>query len=491
MTSPTPDASPKKTIKGGKTDAPEKDAIELLKADHREVETLFGQFAETKGRSQRRKLIEKIAAALTAHTLIEEEIFYPACREKGVEDHDLDEAQVEHDTLKVLIADLLRGTQDQDYYEAKVTVLSEYVKHHVGEEESPSDGLFARAKSAGLDMGALGKKLQTRKDELMADEPQLLARPPQIRSLTLSQSHQEYNDMARYPNDRHRDDEGRYGGDRSPGREYQDYDNERHGSSLQRGSRAEFYRGDYDEDFGPNRGTWGESYYDRSPEGYRDDRYAGARRDFYGENARSGSGRPGTRRIEQSASGGRYRLDYDQDDNHDDHPGGGGRHLDHNGVGRHLDHNGVGRHLDHNGGGRHLDHNGGGRHLDHPGTGRYSGSGGEDREYYQGTRYGTSYGGGRYPNQGEDDRPFDQGERYYSGQGHGPTRGGAYGGQSAYGSGSDYENGDSEGRGASIERGRPGSGTGDYRRRSGGGSGQSQYGRGRYEGSGPGYRGNR
>ena len=488
MTSPTPDAPPKKTTEktneGGKNDA-----IELLKADHREVEKLFSQFEENKGRRHRKKLIGKIAAALTAHTMIEEDIFYPACRAKGVEHDDLDEAQVEHDTVKLLVADLIKSDQGHDYYDAKVTVLREYVKHHVGEEENPSDGIFARAKSAGLDMAELGRKLQKRKDELMSDEQSLIARPPQIRSLNLSQLNQEYGDMSRYPTDRYRDEESRNGGYRSAGKDYRgvDYDDESRGSSISRGSRGEFYRGDYDEDFGPNRGTYGQSDYDRSAEGYRDDDRGSAYRG--GENARGGYENPGTRRIEQSGSGGRYRLDYDQDDDYRSQSGTG-RHLGPSGEGRYLGQSGEGRYLGQGGEGRHLNHPGEGRHLDHPGEGRYLGQGSEDREYYQGTRYGSSYDGGRHQNQGEDGN-HDRGERYYSGQGHGTTRGGEFGGQSAYGSGSDYEDGGYEGRGASLERGRPGYGTGDYRRRNNGGSGQSQYGRNRFEGSGSGYRGNR
>lgn len=311
------------------TPAPEKtqDAIDLLKADHRDVDQLFSQYRQAKGRSQRRKLVEKIAAALTAHTILEEEIFYPACSEKGVDEADLDEAQVEHDTLKLLIADLLTGAPHHDYYDAKVTVLSEYVKHHVGEEEHPSDGIFARAKSAGLDMAALGAELQARKEELTSNEARLLARPPEIRSLDLSPLSRDYGDRARYPIDR--------------------------------------YRGDYDEDYGPNRGAYGRSDYDRPARGYPDD-------------WRAGPGRSGYRRIEQSASGGRYRLEY-------------GRGED--------------------------DRN-------RPSAGRYLGPGGEDREYYQGTRYGSDYGGGRYRTEDENESYWnrereDDRERYRSGQGRG------------------------------------------------------------------------
>src|SRR6185295_19636682 len=98
---------------------------------------------------------------------LEEEIFYPACREKKIEDELLDEAQVEHDGAKIIIAELIAGSPGDEYYDAKVTVLSEYIKHHVGEEEKPSDGIFAKARKAGVDMKALGSRLQARKAELL------------------------------------------------------------------------------------------------------------------------------------------------------------------------------------------------------------------------------------------------------------------------------------------------------------------------------------
>lgn len=161
-------------------------AIELLKADHREVDQLFEKFKSAKGRSQRKMLIEKIAIALNAHTMLEEEIFYPACSEHGIEEDDLDEAQVEHDTLKLLVRELVNGHLDDDYYDAKVTVLSEYVKHHVEEEEEPEKGIFARAEKAGLDLVELGHEIKERKEELMEDEERLLARPPRIRSLHIA-----------------------------------------------------------------------------------------------------------------------------------------------------------------------------------------------------------------------------------------------------------------------------------------------------------------
>lgn len=327
------------------------DAIEFLKADHREGEQLFSQFQSAKGRQQRKKMIEKIAVALTAHAILEEEIFYAACREEGVEEDELDVAQVEHDAVKLLVSDLLKSSQDDDYYDAKVTVLGEYVKHHVGEEEKADDGIFARARKAGIDMAELGRKLRERKDELMADKQRLLGRPPRIRSLNLSQLNQDYGDMARYPSDRYREDESRYGGYRSMGSRYRgDYDDDYREPGMSRASRSDAYG--YDDDYGPTRGDYGQGGAGGGDHG----RFQGGS----GDERRPG----GHRGIERSAGGGRYRPYYDDD-------------------------------------------------YARPSAGRYLGPGGEDREYYHGTRYGSSYGGGRYRSEDEDDeRP---GRDRYSG----------------------------------------------------------------------------
>jgi len=104
---------------------------------------------------------------LKIHTMIEEEIFYPALDGK-IEQDTLDEAYVEHDGAKVLVNDLEAGSAGDDYYDAKVKVLSEEIKHHVREEEMPDQGMFAQARAAGVDLVALGAKLKSRKDELMS-----------------------------------------------------------------------------------------------------------------------------------------------------------------------------------------------------------------------------------------------------------------------------------------------------------------------------------
>ena len=133
------------------------DAIALLKADHRKVEDLFEQFEEASGSAAKRKLAEQICNELKVHATIEEEIFYPAIRGE-VEDDMMDEAYVEHDGAKVLINDILSSAPAEEYYDAKVKVLSEEIKHHVKEEEQ-SGGMFAQAKAAGVDLKALGDQM--------------------------------------------------------------------------------------------------------------------------------------------------------------------------------------------------------------------------------------------------------------------------------------------------------------------------------------------
>ena len=141
-------------------------AVTLLKKDHREVETMFDEYEQLEDEAEKLALFQQIALALKVHTQIEEEIFYPA--ERGeVEDDMLDEAQVEHDGAKKLIADIEATKPSDDYYDAKVKVLSEYIKHHVKEEEQPG-GLFAQAKKSGEDLESMGERLKARKDELMA-----------------------------------------------------------------------------------------------------------------------------------------------------------------------------------------------------------------------------------------------------------------------------------------------------------------------------------
>lgn len=141
------------------------DAIELLKNDHRKVERLFAEYESASRRAKKAKLARQICEELIIHTMIEEEIFYPACREY-LDDRPLDEAQVEHDTAKALINEILEGSPDEPFFDAKVKVLAEVIKHHIAEEEKRSEGIFAKAKAAGMEPNELLEELKERKEEL-------------------------------------------------------------------------------------------------------------------------------------------------------------------------------------------------------------------------------------------------------------------------------------------------------------------------------------
>lgn len=141
------------------------DAIALLKADHRKVEGLFEQFEKASGVSRKQALATQICNELKIHTTIEEEIFYPAFEGK-IEEDTLAEAWVEHDGAKVLVNDITAGSPEDDYYDAKVKVLSEEIKHHVKEEEMPSEGMFAQCRKTDVDLVALRDKMMARKQEL-------------------------------------------------------------------------------------------------------------------------------------------------------------------------------------------------------------------------------------------------------------------------------------------------------------------------------------
>jgi len=143
------------------------DAIALLKADHRKVEDLFEQYEKAAASSRKQSLAHEICTELKIHTSIEEEIFYPAFRGK-IEDDTLDEAYVEHDGAKVLINDIEAGSPEDDFYDAKVKVLSEEIKHHVHEEEMPSEGMFAQCRKTDVDLVALRDQMAARKEELLA-----------------------------------------------------------------------------------------------------------------------------------------------------------------------------------------------------------------------------------------------------------------------------------------------------------------------------------
>lgn len=145
-----------------------KNAIDLLKADHKKVKELFEQFEETDDRKVKTQIVKKALEELSIHATLEEELFYPAIRaEIGDDDEDMmDEADEEHHVAKVLIAELEEMKDSESHYDAKFTVLAENVRHHIKEEEGE---MFPKAKDTDIDFDALGEEMLSRKGELMRE----------------------------------------------------------------------------------------------------------------------------------------------------------------------------------------------------------------------------------------------------------------------------------------------------------------------------------
>ena len=154
---------PRRTRRTGRRDPL---AIAMLKKDHRAVEAWFDEYEQLEADADKLALFNQIALALKVHCQIEEEIFYPEDRGE-VEDDMLDEAYVEHAGAKNLIAEIEQMEPSEAFYDAKVKVLGEYIKHHVREEEQPG-GIFAQAKKGDTELDAMGERLNARKRELLA-----------------------------------------------------------------------------------------------------------------------------------------------------------------------------------------------------------------------------------------------------------------------------------------------------------------------------------
>jgi hemerythrin-like domain-containing protein len=143
-------------------------AIEMLKEDHDKVKKSFKEFEklDREDTATLEQLVRATCEELKIHTTLEEEIFYPAVRE-AIEDEDImNEAQVEHDTAKILIEQLETMGADDPNFHATFTVLGEYVRHHVKEEE---DEMFPQAKKTDLDFEELAEQMKVRKTELMGE----------------------------------------------------------------------------------------------------------------------------------------------------------------------------------------------------------------------------------------------------------------------------------------------------------------------------------
>lgn len=142
-----------------------KDAIALLKADHKAVSELFAEYEKARSSSRKKALIAEICSALSVHAQIEEEIFYPAVKAALKDKLLVPEATVEHASLKDLIAQIEAVEPDTEMVEARIKVLSEYVKHHVKEEQ---DEMFPKVRASTIDVVELGMRMSARKEDLLA-----------------------------------------------------------------------------------------------------------------------------------------------------------------------------------------------------------------------------------------------------------------------------------------------------------------------------------
>jgi len=248
------------------TSQPAEDAVALLKADHRAVEQLFQQ-AESAAPRDKERLIARICKALTIHAILEEKLFYPAARQAADDEQPLDEAQVEHDSAKLLIEELEQGRSGDQYREAKLKVLAEQVRHHIAEEEKARSGILARAQQAGVNTPDLARRMQELKAGLEQEDEVPASRPVSFRTVSQNQAEANYqakesrmaSNQTRERDARGRftddDDRSRGGGSRtgSGNRERDDdgrFTSSRGGSGYNRGR-------DDDDDHGGSRGGRG------------------------------------------------------------------------------------------------------------------------------------------------------------------------------------------------------------------------------------------
>ncbi len=321
----------------GKASSSVQDAVALLKADHRAVEQMFVRYASSDDADDKSELVRAIGNALVIHARLEEEIFYPACRQGGIEDALMDEAQVEHDTLALFIRELVEERPDAPFHDAKVKVLGEYVNLHVREEEKPSSGIFAKAAASGLDMAVLGERLAARKQELelQADADGVILPSPRTLGTQCYSDHGDMN-MARYnqerdeqgrfvsDDDRRYSSQGRQDDERRYGRSRDDDDRGSRGRDDDRGGR--YSRSRYDDD----RGSASRARDDDDRGGARGG-HGGWFGDPEGHSRASERGWEG-RRNDDDERGGRYsRSRYDDDrggssrSRYDDDRGGSSR----------------------------------------------------------------------------------------------------------------------------------------------------------------------
>ena len=158
------------------------DATHILTTDHRAVEKLFAQFEQASSVAAKGDIANRICTELKIHAQIEEEIFYPAL-DGQIDDDLLKEAYVEHDGAKLLINDIVAANPDDEFFDAKVTVLKEEIEHHVKEEEKQHDNMFQQARAADVDLEALGQAMLARKEKLKAQAQSTGLPPAQLATI--------------------------------------------------------------------------------------------------------------------------------------------------------------------------------------------------------------------------------------------------------------------------------------------------------------------
>lgn len=156
-----------KTSSANKAASTKQNVINLLIDDHEKVKKLFKEFEKLSKKNDASKveIANQICMELTVHALAEEEVFYPVAR-RAISDNDMmNEADVEHDSAKDLIAQIQSMSSNDEMYDAKVTVLGEYIDHHVKEEENE---MFPKVRKAKVDLEELGMQLMMKKEQIMA-----------------------------------------------------------------------------------------------------------------------------------------------------------------------------------------------------------------------------------------------------------------------------------------------------------------------------------
>jgi hemerythrin-like domain-containing protein len=176
------ESSTKKTTQRNSTT---QDATALLRADHKHVSGLFAEYKKARSSENKKDIVAKICKELTVHAQIEEEIFYPAVQQALKDKTLVPEATVEHATLKALVAQVEGAEPDSEMFDAKIEVMSEYVQHHVKEEQNE---MFPKAKASKMDLMELGEQLAERKAELLAQQPEQGSSAKRAKSPSMNKS---------------------------------------------------------------------------------------------------------------------------------------------------------------------------------------------------------------------------------------------------------------------------------------------------------------